>query len=79
MYVRMCNFIIHLCVLSFPTIQTIQEWHMFILVGILLTIDMVFLAIVTAVPEAIHKLETRSMPILVSLYSHYIILDPFRI
>ena len=47
--------------------QTIQEWHMFILIGVLLAIDVVYLIIVTAVPEAILRLETQSKPIIVSL------------
>ena len=47
--------------------KTIQEWHMFILIGVLLAIDVVYLLIVTAVPEAILRLETQLIPTVVSI------------
>ena len=41
----------------FRTLQTIQDWHMFLLLGVLLLIDANFLIIVTAVPQAILRAE----------------------
>ena len=38
-------------------LQAIQDWHMFLLLGILLAIDAIFLIIVTAVPQAILRAE----------------------
>ena len=38
-------------------LQIIQDWHMMLVIGLLLMIDVVFLTIVTAVPEAILTAE----------------------
>ena len=38
-------------------LQAIQDWHMFLLLGLLLAIDTIFLIIVTAVPQAILRAE----------------------
>ena len=40
---------------------------MFILIGVLLAIDVVYLIIVTAIPEAILRLETQLIPTVVSI------------
>ena len=38
-------------------LQAIQDWHMFLLLGLLLAIDAIFLIIVTAVPQAILRAQ----------------------
>ena len=38
-------------------LQIIQDWHMMLVIGLLLMIDVLFLTIVTAVPEAILTAE----------------------
>ena len=46
--------------------QTIQEWHLSLLIGVLLFIDILFLLPVTAVPSAILKSELVQLPYSVS-------------
>jgi gamma-aminobutyric acid type B receptor len=45
--------------------RTIQDWHMFIFIGCLLAIDILFLIIVTAVPRAILTVMLNEKPLLV--------------
>ena len=47
--------------------QTIQEWHLFFLIGGLLLIDILFLLPVTAVPSAILKGVLVTLPYSVSV------------
>ena len=47
-------------------LQTIQEWHLFLLIGCLLLIDITFLLPVTAVPSAILKSMPVQLPYSVS-------------
>ena len=46
--------------------QTIQEWHLFLLIGVILLIDILFLLPVTAVPSAILKSVLVQLPYSVS-------------
>ena len=47
-------------VFFFP--QMIQDWVLFIMVGVLIAIDVVYLVIVTAIPTTILQLEDVEMP-----------------
>ena len=47
-------------------IKTIQEWHLFLLIGVILLIDVLFLLPVTAVPSAILKSVLVQLPYSVS-------------
>ena len=49
-------------------LQTIQEWHLFLLIGVLLLIDILFLLPVTAVPSAILKSVLVQLPYSVSVH-----------
>ena len=48
--------------------QTIQEWHLFLLIGVLLLIDILFLLPVTAAPSALLKSVLVQLPYSVSVY-----------
>ena len=50
--------------------QTIQEWHLFLLIGVLLLIDILFLLPVTAVPSAILKGVLVELPYSVSVLNY---------
>jgi gamma-aminobutyric acid type B receptor len=43
--------------------RVIQDWHMFLLIGILLLIDIIFLTIVTAIPQAILTVKLVELPL----------------
>ena len=47
-------------------LQVIQDWHMFLLMGILLGIDILFLIIITSIPQAILTVELVELPLIVS-------------
>ena len=48
--------------------QTIQEWHLFLQIGVLLLIDILFLPTVTAVPSAQLKSVLIQLAYSVSVY-----------
>ena len=50
-------------------LQTIQEWHLFLLIGEILLVDVLFLLPVTAVPSAILKSVLVQLPHSVSTCS----------
>ena len=48
--------------------QTIQEWHLFLLIALLIFMDILFLLIVTAVPSARFKSVLVQLPYSVSVH-----------
>ena len=48
----------------------IQDWVLFVAVGVLITIDIVYMVIVTAIPESRLQLENVEMPSNVGCHTH---------